>query len=194
MEAGNVCQSSRYGLSVRTAIGSGRSAHAQVPKIWRHRRRWVQAITRAQARIIQAIRLGATYALAAWAGGISYDTQNERHKQFSEFSEPRTRAEAEAVERWLSMIGRAMPEDRRAAAWILERRNPSEYRKQQMEHSGTVEVYVTYTNDWRGTGTLQQANTTEAPRTVIHFPLEALGAGQGKGGAGQVEYQDGEGE
>lgn len=93
----------------------------------------------AKERILAAIKLGATYELAAKAGGISYETFNEWRKEFSEFSESVNSAEAAAAQQWLKQIDKAARDGSwQAAAWKLERRYPQMYGRQVQEHTGEV--------------------------------------------------------
>jgi hypothetical protein len=91
-------------------------------------------------RIIQAIRLGATYQHAAAYGGISFETLNEWRKRKPEFSEQLNKAEGDGVMVWLAKIEKAASDGNwQAAAWKLERRYPDQYGKQ-----ARIEV-----SDWR---------------------------------------------
>jgi len=96
-----------------------------------------------QERIARAIRVGATYELAAQYGGIHYDTFNEWMKagreaesgEFYEFSEAIKKAEGEAAYRSLSRIETAAKKGNwQADAWKLERRYPQSYGRQVHEH------------------------------------------------------------
>lgn len=103
------------------------------------------------ARIVQALRLGATFELAAQYGGVSYDTFNNWRKRgaaelermerartrtdadpdelpFVQFFEATKAAEADAVVGWLAKIEKAASDGNwQAAAWKLERRYPRDY-------------------------------------------------------------------
>lgn len=97
-------------------------------------------------RLLEAVRAGLPYHLAAEAAGISYDTFNEWHQgRFprgadkalkSEFSDALTRAKGESALTLMQIIRTAAPEDWRAAAWILERRFPKDFGKQLVELTG----------------------------------------------------------
>lgn len=93
-----------------------------------------------QERIVKAIRLGATYELAARYGGITYETFNEWRKDSAEFSEAIEKAEGDAATRWLELIETSASEGNwQAAAWKLERRYPESYGRREVtkhEHSG----------------------------------------------------------
>ena len=107
----------------------------------------------AQERILAAIALGATYELAAKAGGISYETLNEWRKTNPQFSEALNTAEAEAALRWLDAIDQASFTSWQAAAWKLERRYPHMYGRQVQEHTGGQDIRITITRrDGEGHG------------------------------------------
>lgn len=118
-----------------------------------------------QKVVIKAIKLGATYELAAASAGISYDTFNnwmkagreelERREalwaedadtewakdlpvqRFVEFFEAVKKAEGEAAVVWLQKIEQAAKDGEwQAAAWKLERRYPATYGKRVSEHTG----------------------------------------------------------
>lgn len=103
-------------------------------------------------KITDAIRVGATYELAAKYAGVHYDTFNEWRKAKSEFSEAINMAEGQGALGWLAKIEQAANDGTwQAAAWKLERRYPREYGRQVIEHSGKVDVE--YVNDWRDSET-----------------------------------------
>ena len=99
-----------------------------------------------QARIVQAIEVGATYELAAQFGGIAYNTFNEWMKKgeaaksgrFLDFYEAVKAAEGKAAIKWLALIDKAAAETWQAAAWKLERRYPETFGRRvvQSEISG----------------------------------------------------------
>ena len=103
-----------------------------------------------QERIIGAIRVGATYALAAQYGGVAYNTFNEWMKKgeaakrgaYREFYDAIKSAEGDAAVKWLALIDKAAAETWQAAAWKLERRYPGDYGRtvQSVEHSGRIDV------------------------------------------------------
>lgn len=143
----------------------------------------------AQERVLAAIRMGATYELAARAGGISHDTltrwRQHAHDDSTDGAAPEaceacvfcvafTRVEAEAAEQALDAINRAMLDDWRAAAWFLERRYPQEWGKGggDAAQGGSVQINVRYVNDWRGLGVPQQANVHHGPANIIRVPIE----------------------
>jgi len=88
-------------------------------------------------RLCQAIRLGATYALAAKSAGVSYQTFNVWREQKPEFSEALEKAEGDAAVTWLEKIEQAATSGEwQAAAWKLERRYPRDYGRRLQEVSG----------------------------------------------------------
>ena len=103
-----------------------------------------------QKRICDAIKVGATYELAAQYGRVTYNTLNEWMKlgeaaksgRFFEFYEAVKSAEGEAAIKWLAVIDKAAAEAWQAAAWKLERRYPNSYGRsvQDVNHSGAVAV------------------------------------------------------
>lgn len=99
------------------------------------------------AKIIQAIKMGATYELAAQYGGITYKTFNEWMQSPSkgEFREDVQKAEGEGAMIWLAKIEKAATDGVwQAAAWKLERRYPHMYSKtvQQQEQGGVWRVVI----------------------------------------------------
>lgn len=92
-------------------------------------------------RICEALKMGATYDLAAGYGGITYETFNTWRDAKPEFSDAVKAAEAEAAVGWLRKIEAASDESWQAAAWKLERRYPSDYGRTVVDqrHSGQVE-------------------------------------------------------
>lgn len=113
-----------------------------------------------QERVVEALKLGATFELAAQYGGIAYNTFNVWRKRgaaelgrveqqkgrarvrtseqpFVEFYEATKRAEAEAAVTWLERIEQAAQDGVwQAAAWKLERRYPQAYGRTISEHQG----------------------------------------------------------
>ena len=97
-------------------------------------------------RLLNAIKVGLPYHLAADAAGISLATFNEwqrgeiarsadKHLK-AYFLDELTRAKGTAALRNAAIVSKAATEDWRAAAWILERRFPQDFGKQALEISG----------------------------------------------------------
>jgi hypothetical protein len=87
-------------------------------------------------KLTQAVRVGATYELAARYAGISKDTFDRWRKQAEKaapgtpLSDLRARlaeAEGRAALGWLAKINRAADCDWRAASWLLVHRYPEQY-------------------------------------------------------------------
>jgi hypothetical protein len=99
-----------------------------------------QAYTPAKAAlIVQAIRKGLPYKLAAAAGGVSYNTfvrwrndgsAPDAPPHFRKFLMQCRQAEAEAAMRHLDLIEKAAKKlNWQAAVWMLERRHPDLFGK-----------------------------------------------------------------
>ena len=100
-------------------------------------------------KITDAIRVGATYALACDYAGITFETFSQWRKKYPEFSDGIKEAEGQGVVGWLAKIEKAANDGVwQAAAWKLERRYPKEYGRQviEQEHSGDVTIKVVYAN------------------------------------------------
>lgn len=79
-------------------------------------------------KILQAIRLGATYKIACAYAGINPDTFYEWLKRHPEFADAVKQAEGVGAIGWLEKIERAANDGEwTAAAWKLERRYPDDY-------------------------------------------------------------------
>jgi hypothetical protein len=99
-----------------------------------------------QKKITDAIRLGATYKLAAQYAGISYDAFNEwmvkgeqaQTGAYCQFRHAVKEAEGAAAVGWLAKIEKAASDGTwQAAAWKLERLHGDEYAlTQKMRHGG----------------------------------------------------------
>lgn len=90
-------------------------------------------------KIVEAIKMGATYELAAGYASISEAQFYEWKKRKPEFLEAIKKAEGVAAMLWLAKIEKASTEGEwQAAAWKLERRYPHAYGKNvtQMEVTG----------------------------------------------------------
>ena len=97
------------------------------------------------AKIMQAVKMGATYELAAGYAGIDYSTFARWQNTKSEFCDALKNAEGVGAMVWLAKIEQAASDGNwQAAAWKLERRYPHMYGKtvQQTEHSGVVKLDV----------------------------------------------------
>lgn len=91
------------------------------------------------AKLCQAIKLGATYALACKYAGVSYHTFNEwrNGRRFPQgttpddkraFGDAIEKAEGDAAIGWLAKIEKSASDGAwQAAAWKLERRYPEDY-------------------------------------------------------------------
>lgn len=88
-------------------------------------------------RIVNAIRMGATYKLACKYGGIVESTFYRWKLERKEFSDAVQEAEGAAAVGWLAKIEQAANDGTwQAAAWKLERRYPSDYGRTSVEVSG----------------------------------------------------------
>lgn len=93
-------------------------------------------------KIVQAIKLGATYKLACGYAGISHDTFYTWMSTKPEFSETIKEAEGAGAVELLARIKKEAAEGTwQAAAWILERRHPEDYGRQRYD--------VSHTFDWQ---------------------------------------------
>ena len=93
--------------------------------------------------IVEAILDGATFTLAAAAGGISYDTFNEWRKTFPDFPEMVDAAVAESGLFHMRNIKQHAYEDWRASAWVMEHRFTDDYGKSIQEHRGEQALNIT---------------------------------------------------
>ena len=106
-------------------------------------------------KLTDAIRLGATYELAAKSAGISYETFNnwKTGKAFPkgtkaadkvQFLHAIEKAEGDAAVQWLAKIEKAANDGAwQAAAWKLERRYPRAYGRTVQEHTGPNDAPLT---------------------------------------------------
>ncbi|WP_009963175.1 hypothetical protein [Verrucomicrobium spinosum] len=98
-----------------------------------------------QAALLEAIEQGMPLKHAAAVASMSYDTLNHWQKrgenesapeEYRQFCQLLRRSQAIAMQVHLSSICDAAKRDWRAAAWMLERRYPEDFaRQQQFEHS-----------------------------------------------------------
>ncbi len=85
--------------------------------------------------IIAALKKGYPRSSAAAAGGIAYSTLREWEKAFPEFSEALEKAEGAAKSDLVDKVAAA--KSWQAAAWLLERRWPTEFaQRKSLEMSG----------------------------------------------------------
>lgn len=93
-------------------------------------------------KIVDAVRLGATYRLACDFAGITEETFSQWRKRYPEFSAQIKEAEGQGAIGWLARIEKAANDGTwQAAAWKLERRYPESYGRQVIEHAGRIETY-----------------------------------------------------
>lgn len=78
-------------------------------------------------KIVDAIRVGATFRLACMYGGIDQSTFENWRKKYSDFSDAINQAEGQGALTWLARIEEAAKVNWQAAAWKLERKYPREY-------------------------------------------------------------------
>ncbi|MBL9178862.1 MAG: hypothetical protein JNM65_12450 [Verrucomicrobiaceae bacterium] len=98
-----------------------------------------------QAALLEAIEQGIPLKQAAAVAGMSYDTLNHWRKrgenesapeEYRQFCQLLRHSQAVAMQVHVSSISDAAKRDWRAAAWMLERRYPEDFaRQQQLEHS-----------------------------------------------------------
>lgn len=98
-----------------------------------------------QAVLLKAIEQGMPLKQAAEVAGMSYDTLNHWQKkgesdtappEYRQFCQLLRHSQAIAMQVHVSAIHKAAERDWRAAAWMLERRFPTDFaRPQQIEHS-----------------------------------------------------------
>lgn len=97
-------------------------------------------------KILQAIKLGATYRLACMYGGIDEGTFANWRKRYSDFSDAVKEAEGAGTVQWLAKIEAAASDGNwQAAAWKLERRYPQEYGRKVTEMQGKDGEPLTFT-------------------------------------------------
>lgn len=91
-------------------------------------------------RILQALRIGATYEHACAYAGISNDTL-WRYRKDAAFRMEVEKAEGQAVVGWLAKIEKAASDGEwTAAAWKLERRYPELYGRRVQEVRARVDA------------------------------------------------------
>lgn len=110
-----------------------------------------------EKRIYDALRLGATYKLAAQYACIDHATLYRWLEKDATFATKVKEAEGAATVGWLAKIEKAASDGNwQAAAWKLERRYPDDFgRRERVEHTGAdggpiqVEQDVTYSLEER---------------------------------------------
>ncbi len=86
---------------------------------------------------LAALRLGATYRLAAAAAGVSVDTFDRWRSGNARFAEKVRAVETEAIRDALTCINAAATAGNwHAAAWLLARRYPDDYGRSVTRHEG----------------------------------------------------------
>lgn len=96
-------------------------------------------------KILDAIRMGATYRHACNYAGISEETFSQWRNTKPGFSEQVKEAEGAALVGWMAKIEAAANDGNwQAAAWKAERRYPAEYgrRVQDMNHDGSITIRI----------------------------------------------------
>jgi hypothetical protein len=94
-------------------------------------------------KFCDAIRLGATYDLAARYAGMSDSTFERWRESDPDFAEQVRDAEGAAVVGWLAKIEKAANDGEwTAAAWKLERRYPHEYGRRVVDSNVNATVTV----------------------------------------------------
>lgn len=98
-----------------------------------------------RATILRALKLGATYKLAAEAADMTYETLREWMRDDAVFSAAVKKAEATRAQAAMRSIEKAAKEGQwQAAAWYLERRYPHEYGKTVQEHTGEQKLNISF--------------------------------------------------
>lgn len=95
-------------------------------------------------KILQALRVGATLAVAAQFAGIDETTLHRWRTRYASFASQIKEAQASAEITWLAVIERAATTSWQAAAWKLERLYPDRYalkNRVNVEHSGELDLY-----------------------------------------------------
>ena len=97
-----------------------------------------------RATILRALKLGATYKLAAESADMTYETLREWMREDAAFSAAVKKAEATRAHAALRSIEKAAKEGQwQAGAWFLERRYPHEYGRTVQEHTGEQQLSIT---------------------------------------------------
>lgn len=102
----------------------------------------------ARERVLQALRLGATYRVASQAAGIHHATLERWRRDDEEFSAECERARGEMAMRMLARLEQASTEGTwQAAAWKLERLFPADYSLRRDNDGQPQEIIVRYAGD-----------------------------------------------
>ena len=123
------------------------------------------------AKILQAIRVGATQRAAAAYAGIDDSTIMRWKHKYPSLATAINEAEGAAMVGWLAKIEQAANEGAwQAAAWKLERRYPHEYGRSAVEVSG------------RDGGAIKIDHKVEDAREVLAVRLSRIAAARGETG------------
>lgn len=147
-------------------------------------------------RVTDALRLGATYRMAAQYGGVSYDAVNDWMNKgkiaakyaengdpipqdleaYYQFHQELQKAEAEAVLGWLAKIEKEANEGNwQAAAWKLERRYPKDYSRNVTEvvgdDGGPVKIHFYLPDNGR---TIVSGGTIDADHQAVDSEGDSL--------------------
>jgi hypothetical protein len=95
----------------------------------------------------EANRIAASTGWEWLSRGMGRDPDRPSTPEFAEFAEALTRARAKAEQREVELILKAAEDDWRAAAWMLERRNPARYGRNPVQR---VEVALEHGTKPRG--------------------------------------------
>jgi transposase len=94
-------------------------------------------------RLMDALRMGATYEIACGYAGISTDTFQRWRAADAAFAAQIKEAEGAAAVGWLAKIEKAANDNVwQAAAWKLERRYPEQYGRQVVTQQVTGRIIV----------------------------------------------------
>ena len=112
-----------------------------------------------RATILRALKLGATYKLAAESADMTYETLSEWMREDAVFSAAVKKAEATRAQAAMRSIEKAAKEGQwQAAAWYLERRYPHEYGRTVQEHTGEQQLSITISKRSNGSSARDEAS------------------------------------
>ena len=112
-----------------------------------------------RATILRALKLGATYKLAAESADMTYETLREWMREDAVFSAAVKKAEATRAQAAMRSIEKAAKEGQwQAAAWYLERRYPHEYGRTVQEHTGEQQLSITISKRSNGSSARDEAS------------------------------------